>query len=96
MKSIQSGRNEILHTILDKLIIEQGTKWMKTTQKYMEEVKLKLTDVEIQSNEEIKQKLIAWDNQQWKHEIESSLLIYRQYKDNIQEENMYDNKLLND
>ena len=94
MKSIQSGRNEILHTILDKLIIEQGTKWMKTTQKYMDEVKLKVTDIEMQSKEEIKQKLIAWDNKQWKHEIESksSLLIYRQYKDKIQEENIYDNR----
>ena len=64
MKSIQSGRNEILHTILDKLIIEQGTKWMKTTQKYMDEVKLKVIDIEMQSKEEIKQKLIAWDNKQ--------------------------------
>ena len=55
---------------------------MKTTQKYMDEVKLKVTDIEMQSKEEIKQKLIAWDNKQWKHEIESksSLLIYRQYR----------------
>ena len=49
MKSIQSERNKILHIILDKLIIEQGTKWIKTTQKYMDEVKLKVTDVEIRS-----------------------------------------------
>ena len=67
---------------------------MKTTQKYMDEVKLKVTNIEMQSKEEIKQKLIAWDNKQWKHEIESksSLLIYRQYKDKIQEENIYDNR----
>ena len=90
MKSIQSGRNEILHIILDKLITEQGTKWIKTTQKYMDEVKLKVTDVEIRSEEDIKQKFIAWDNEQWKHEIESksSLLIYKQYKDKIQEEDI--------
>ena len=67
---------------------------MKTTQKYMDEVKLKVTDIEMQSKEEIKQKLIAWDNKQLKHEIESksSLLIYRQYKDKIQEKNIYDNR----
>ena len=47
----------------------------------MDEVKLKVTDVEIRSKEDIKQKFIAWDNEQWKHEIESksSLLIYKQY-----------------
>ena len=60
----------------------------------MDEVKLKVTDIKMQSKEEIKQKLIAWDNKQWKHTIESksSLLIYRQYKDKIQEENIYDNR----
>ena len=67
MKSIQSGRNEILHIILDKLVTEQGTKWIKTTRKYMDEVKLKVTDVEVRSTEDIKQKLIAWDNEHWKH-----------------------------
>ena len=29
-----------MHTILDKLMIEQRTKWIRTTQKYMNEVKL--------------------------------------------------------
>ena len=60
----------------------------------MDEVKLKVTGIEMQSKEEIKQKLIAWDSKQWKHKIESksSLLIYRQYKDKIQEKNIYDNR----
>ena len=53
----------------------------------MDEVKLKVTDVEVRSKEDIKQKLISWDNKQWEHVTEStsSLLIYRQYKDKIQE-----------
>ena len=29
IKSVQSGRNEAWHTILDKLGIEQGIKWIK-------------------------------------------------------------------
>ena len=45
----------------------------------MDEVKLKVTDVEIRSKEDIKQKFIAWNNEQWKHEIESkSSLLIRQ------------------
>ena len=38
MKSIMSGRNCLVHIILDKLINDKATKWMKTTEKYLNEI----------------------------------------------------------
>ena len=58
MKSIMSGRNQIMHIILEKLINEKSTKWMKTTQKYLNEIKINVIDIELRSKEEIKQKVI--------------------------------------
>ena len=56
MKSIMSGRNQIMHIIFEKLINEKSTKWMKTTQKYINEIKMNVIDIELRSKEEIKQK----------------------------------------
>ena len=83
-----SGRNQIMNIILEKLINEKSTKWMKTMQKYLNEIKMNVIDRELRSKEEIKQKVIIWDNEQWTSEIEtkSSLLLYK-----IQE-NIYDNR----
>ena len=94
MKSIMSGRNQIMHIILEKLINEKSTKWMKTTQKYLNEIKMNVIDIELRSKEEIKQKVIIWDNEQWTSEIKTkrTLLLYRNFKDKIQEENIYDNR----
>ena len=59
-----SGRNKIMHIILEKLINEKSTKWMKTTQKYLNEIKMNVIDMELRSKEAIKQKVIIWDNEQ--------------------------------
>ena len=89
-----SGRNQVMHIIVEKLINEKSTKWMKTTQKYLNEIKMNVIDIELRSKEEIKQKVIIWDNEQWTSEIKtkSTLLLYRNFKDKIQEENIYDNR----
>ena len=83
-----------LYIILEKLINEKSTKWMKTTQKYLNEIKMNVIDLELRSKEEIKQKVIIWDNEQWTSEIKtkSTLLLYRNFKDKIQEEDIYDNR----
>ena len=55
---------------------------------------MNVIDIELRSKEEIKQKVIIWDNEQWTSEIEtkSSLLLNRNFKDKIQEEYIYDNR----
>ena len=67
---------------------------MDENNKYLNEIKMNVIDIELRSKEEIKQKVIIWDNEQWTSEIEtkSSLLLYRNFKDKIQEEDIYDNR----
>ena len=61
--------------------------------KYLDEVKLRIGDVEKKSKREIKQICTIWDNKQWKSDInsKSTLKVYRQYKKQIQEEHIYNN-----
>ena len=48
-------RNKLLGLILHDLILEQNTKWIKVSMKYLDEVKLHIGDVETKSKREIKQ-----------------------------------------
>ena len=68
-------------------MIEQRTKWIRTTQKYMNEVKLTAIDRELQTKDTIKEIIIAWDSEQWETEIKtkSSLKMYIQHKGKIEE-----------
>ena len=61
----------------------------------MDEVKLKATDIERNSKEEIKQIFTNWDTEQWKQEIQNKLhegYNYRSHKNTIEEEHVYDNR----
>ena len=94
MKSIIKGRNKLLESILHRLLLDNDTNWIQKSRKYMDVVKLKATDIERKSKQEIKQIFTNWDNEQWKQEIQSksTLRIYRIHKDNIEEEHIYDNR----
>ena len=59
-------KNKLLGLILHNLVIEQNTKWIKVSMKYLDEVKLHIGDVETKSKREIKQIYTIWDNEQWK------------------------------
>ena len=56
----------------------------------MDGVKLKATDIERNSKQEIKRIFTDWNTEQWKQEIQSksTLQIYRSHKE---EEHVYDN-----
>ena len=86
-------RNKLLGLILHNLILEQNTKWIKVSMKYLDEVKLHIGDVETKSKREIKQICAIWDNEQWKSDInsKSTLKVYRHHKKQIQEEHIYNN-----
>ena len=94
MKSILNGRNKLLENILHKLLLDNDTKWIQKSRKYMDVVKLKATDIERNSKQEIKRIFTDWDTEQWKQEIQSksTLQIYRSHKDTIEEEHVYDNR----
>ena len=48
-------RNKLLGLILHNLILEQNTKWIKVSMKYLDEIKLQIGDVETKSKREIKE-----------------------------------------
>ena len=91
MKSIINGRKKLLANILHRLLLDNDTNWIQKNRKYMDVVKLKATDRERKSKQEIKQIFTNWDNEQWKQEIQSksTLRIYKSHKDNIEEEHIY-------
>ena len=86
-------RNKLLGLILHNLVLEQNTKWIKVSMKYLDEVKLHIGDIETKSKREIKQICTIWDNEQWKSDInsKSTLKVYRHHKKQIQEEPIYNN-----
>ena len=57
-------RNKLLGLILHNLVLEQNTKWIKVSMKYLDEVKPHIGDVETKSKREIKQICTIWDNEQ--------------------------------
>ena len=72
MKSIINGRNKLLENIIHQLLLDNDTNWIQKSRKYMDVVKLKATDIERKSKQEIKQIFTNWDNEQWKQEIQSN------------------------
>ena len=91
---LNHGRNQLLETTLLTMEMEKNTKWIKTTLKYLNEVGMTFGDLRQKSKKEIKQQLIQWDKEQWKKEMESktSLQLYRIFKTEIREEDIYDNR----
>lgn len=93
VKGILDGKNDLLKEILNQMLECKDSKWMKTTQKYMEEVNLKMEDLKRKKRTQIRDWIKAWDTRKWREDTEkkSTLKIYRQFKDNVREESIYDN-----
>ena len=94
IKGIQSNRNKLLETILWTIETEQETKWIKTTRKYMNVTNINFNDIRLNSKEYLKQFMIKWDRNIWEDELEmkTSLQIYKKFKNDFGEEEIYDNR----
>lgn len=95
INGILTGRNEILAVILEKITENKDTKWIETTQKYLNETNMTMAQLRCTTKEEIKLKMKQWDDKLWKKEINerSTLTLYRTHKTEIKEESsLYDNK----
>ena len=60
---------------------------------YLEETKIRLTNMEVMSKGELKKQIQEGDQKKWEDELQqkTSLALYRRYKKEIKEENVYDN-----
>ena len=95
MKSIDTGRNRLLISILCATKrFGRWQEWFKTTQKYVNEINQTFESLEVMSVNEIKRKLNDYDTERWKNEIntKSSIKIYKDWKKEIKEEPIYDNR----
>ena len=92
-KYILNGRKDILRRILDKSI-EDKNSWWKVSLKYMKEVRVKLGEIEYRKKEEIAKKIRSWNTERWKTDMEGKecLIIYRTWKKEVKEEQIYDNR----
>ena len=74
--------------------MDGSTKWIKTTVKYMSETGIHSGKLRTESKADVKKLMYSWDKKLWIEDIESksSLNIYRRFKTDICEEDIYDNR----
>ena len=91
---ILRGNNELLKKILE-LMTERNMRWVKETNRYMELVGIRDRELIEMSKEALKERTKKWDTKLWEEEIgnKSSRKIYREWKKEIIEEKVYDNRL---
>ena len=92
--SINTGRNQLLEHTLREIEMDGSTKWIKTTVKYMSETGIHSGKLRTESKADVKKLMYSWDKKLWIEDIESksSLNIYRRFKTDICEEDIYDNR----
>lgn len=90
---VLKGKNQLLKKVLE-LMREQNMNWAKSNRKYLEEIGSSYREAEVKTIGELKEKTRLWDTEKWREEKESktSLTIYNEWKKQIQEETVYDNK----
>ena len=92
--SINTGRNQLLEHTLREIEMDGSTKWIKTTVKYMSETGIHSGKLRTESKADVKKLRYSWDKKLWIEDIgrKSSLNIYRRFKTDISEEDIYDNR----
>ena len=90
LKHLLSGKNELLLRMAE-IMMEENVNWMRCVDRYMKT--LNIGNIGQVSRREIKEKCEEWDGMVWKREIQQmkSLTIYRTWKTEIKEEEIYDN-----
>ena len=93
-KHLLQSENKLVRQIADLDYANKTTKFIKTTQKYMEEIKINKEDLLIKTPQQIKEIVQKIDDEQWREEMngKTTLAIYNIYKEKIKEESeIYDN-----
>ena len=94
MKHIEEGNNELLKRIWTEIKDDGNNQWRNTTLKYMEETNITNREIQNLKMKEIKRKIRNEDTRQWQEEMENkvTLSIYKKWKKEIKEEQVYDNR----
>ena len=91
--ALTEDRNQLLKSIMTHNISLNDTIWVKKTIQYLQEVELNVKDVCDMSIQMIKNKINEKDSDKWRNDIigKSSLYLYRELKNNINEEKWFRN-----
>ena len=91
--TMEENRNDLMKEIFIKEYECQQSKWMKKLTKYMEQLNLKLYQIQQMKTEKIKQRIQEWDNIEWKRNMQeiTTLQVYQSFKTSIKEEGWIDN-----
>ena len=87
------GNNQLLKEVTETQLEEKSTKWAKMIISHLELLKLKVSNLRNMGKEELNKKVVSWDDDKWRKEVESKsrLKIYKKWKVKIKEDNIYDN-----
>ena len=93
VKSIMDGENELLKEILYNIRGDNKNLWNKKLNDYLSVLRIRFNRLKIMSNQEIIKVTRNFDTENWVKEIEkkTSIRIYRKFKKEIKEEQIYRN-----
>ena len=92
-KSILDGDNELMKMVLWKSIENKGNRWGKRLRNDLKEVRMSVKDLQEMNKTGIRKRVREIDKEEWQMELEklSSLKIYRENKNKIEDEGIYEN-----
>ena len=92
-KHVRKGENELLRRMYDDMTEWNRCKWISTVKTYREMVGVPAMELDNLSNDGIKRKVYAWENDKWNEERiqKSTISLYNECKSEIRDESLYEN-----
>lgn len=90
----ENERNELMRRIVEEKATIRKDHWTNTTKEFMREINIQQSELITIKKEKLKNKIREWDSRKWQKEVEekSSLSLYRNWKKEMAEEKIYDNR----
>ena len=94
VKSIQESSNELMKEILNNIRKDRFSPWNSTLNIYLRWIDISYNDLINMTRDQVDKKVKEYDSNLWRKDMatKSSLVLYREYKKDICEEKMYDNR----
>lgn len=94
VKGVLDGENGLVKEIVRKFHDEDKSVWGRKLRAYLEKVNISLGGMEVISRSDLRTRIRKVDKQDWIADIDKrkSLKMYRAFKTDIGDENLYDNR----
>ena len=93
VKKTLETENELIKNVMINMLEKENNRWVNEVSKYLDELGLRLEDLELLSVNKIKDTIREYDTNTWKQNMQnkSSLQYYREWKNKIENPNIYKN-----